>query len=1295
MAQDDFLTFVERVKQAESRGQRFGKDGKLLTSPKGAQGEMQVMPATQRKPGFGITPVRDDSPDEIARVGRDLLKALDNHYGGNKMYAAAAYNWGKSNVDKWIANGADFNKLPKETQGYLKRIQPETLPSMAKKAPADTPEVGPAVMEPPLGISASAAPAKSAAPAAVAAAPIARPEDLGSGYKAALALSFLGSEDRDRPTTDSELEDRLNETALAEFNKELEDYTPKNALADVEITALNPVKALQSSQPVEPVRMAAGGVPYNPIARVLPSARAQLESIKKDYERYNAAVPQFNAALQKYQTEVYQPYEQAINRYNAEIEAYNAGPREADFTGTAPTAPAEFSMAAPTAPSVTQAQYDQMAADAKKSAARRQMALVVASDPGRFGLSINKFFADGGEVTGQPQPENESMSSKMLKAIVPMDSRIFGSTLFGSRDPITEKNFSAEELAAMQQAVDQAAKRTGKTEKGAVDYVDYPRGEQIGPGFQPVGQTLGRFVYEKQPDGTTVIRDRYDFYNEGRKSNIESYEKMGKGEKALTVSRRMLKNLVTGNLRGIPGEVADAYIGREGRDVTIKLPPVKRAGGGEAEPTPEEIAAASRPATFNPNIARQGAAARALAAQRDVNTLPDPRTYAAVSGFLGQAPDELGFSAMHPDIKGITTAGEAGYAAGLAPVVAPVVAPIARAVGKGATALGMKAEKALEAPVTRTLEGGGRSAEMLRALGAQPSFAVPPSQPIFQHLPTSQAPFVGRLDDFVAAMPGPVQKDQFLGQLKGKFRDYDIKRAEETLADLPGNAKINPVDLLNRIKSKYDPSSFQTTVIPPKNAADFFQQMDNIFADRADDTVGRLGMIHLSHHVPPDKLLQINAAKDLESALSRASSMSDLTLVSGNLERMPIALANSVQKSDLPLSAPVKTALTDFLASNQSLFQQAGGLSQAYEMLRFPAISKKWAPLVNRHTDEIMQTTGQPWSLEISRQAQIRTIEDFFDDANQTLASYGFRPLDKPYFSSIKSPYSWYSESPMLATQLESSFKKATGLLSEGLREMSEKAKELKTLVQKDLKGVLPYRDQHASLRPSPDPIAFSRFSEHVTEIPGVGKANGIYVHELQSDRLDDIRKSGKRGGTPQADKQAVDEIDNKLAGSFVKRDQAQAQGDNEAVARLNDEIDGLSYRRARLFNRMRSGGYDVSESFANMENLPQVAQQLMAKNAVIGAIQMNKRFVAFPGEESAQSQLYEKLPRNLKDVVKDLGPGFEVRPIILQSSQGLESMHNAIVWSPEAAARLQKKGVPFKSGGMVERTYNDNRAYL
>ena len=75
----------------------------------------------------------------------------------------------------------------------------------------------------------------------------------------------------------------------------------------------------------------------------------------------------------------------------------------------------------------------------------------------------------------------------------------------------------------------------------------------------------------------------------------------------------------------------------------------------------------------NPNIQRQGARARALAAKRDVNTLPDPRTYAAISGLLGQAPDEMGFSVLNPDYEGIQRVARPAFAAGTALGIAPMM----------------------------------------------------------------------------------------------------------------------------------------------------------------------------------------------------------------------------------------------------------------------------------------------------------------------------------------------------------------------------------------------------------------------------------------------------------------------------------------------------------------------------------------------------------------------------------------------------------------------------------------------
>lgn len=126
------------VMGAESGGKRFGSDGSMLTSPKGAKGEMQVMDATNSDPGYGVTPAKDNSPDERARVGRDYLKAMIKEFDGNVPQALAAYNAGPGRVKQAIDEASKeaktgafrsgvpadlwFQKLPDETKAYVTNI---------------------------------------------------------------------------------------------------------------------------------------------------------------------------------------------------------------------------------------------------------------------------------------------------------------------------------------------------------------------------------------------------------------------------------------------------------------------------------------------------------------------------------------------------------------------------------------------------------------------------------------------------------------------------------------------------------------------------------------------------------------------------------------------------------------------------------------------------------------------------------------------------------------------------------------------------------------------------------------------------------------------------------------------------------------------------------------------------------------------------------------------------------------------------------------------------------------------
>jgi len=121
---------LKHILHKESRGRRYDKEGNLLTSSKGAMGEMQVMPATARDPGFGITPARGNDPDELRRVGEEYAKVLLNRYRDPKL-AAIAYNWGPGNTDKWLSAGADMSKLPQETRGYIQNMAQGGITNLA------------------------------------------------------------------------------------------------------------------------------------------------------------------------------------------------------------------------------------------------------------------------------------------------------------------------------------------------------------------------------------------------------------------------------------------------------------------------------------------------------------------------------------------------------------------------------------------------------------------------------------------------------------------------------------------------------------------------------------------------------------------------------------------------------------------------------------------------------------------------------------------------------------------------------------------------------------------------------------------------------------------------------------------------------------------------------------------------------------------------------------------------------------------------------------------------------------
>ena len=105
--------------------QESGGDPNAVNPRTGAIGLMQIMPATARKPGFGIKPisVRDlRDPVKNRAFGTKYINAMLGKFNGNVANALSAYNFGPAATDKWLRSGARFSGLPDETRNYIVNI---------------------------------------------------------------------------------------------------------------------------------------------------------------------------------------------------------------------------------------------------------------------------------------------------------------------------------------------------------------------------------------------------------------------------------------------------------------------------------------------------------------------------------------------------------------------------------------------------------------------------------------------------------------------------------------------------------------------------------------------------------------------------------------------------------------------------------------------------------------------------------------------------------------------------------------------------------------------------------------------------------------------------------------------------------------------------------------------------------------------------------------------------------------------------------------------------------------------
>lgn len=119
--------FVNAIMSVESGGRRYDEYGRpLKNKDSSALGEMQVTDGTAFKPDprLGVTPARDNSLEERARVGREIATKLLSIYNGDARKAALAYHKGFNGTQELLREYGDNweSALSGAEREYISRV---------------------------------------------------------------------------------------------------------------------------------------------------------------------------------------------------------------------------------------------------------------------------------------------------------------------------------------------------------------------------------------------------------------------------------------------------------------------------------------------------------------------------------------------------------------------------------------------------------------------------------------------------------------------------------------------------------------------------------------------------------------------------------------------------------------------------------------------------------------------------------------------------------------------------------------------------------------------------------------------------------------------------------------------------------------------------------------------------------------------------------------------------------------------------------------------------------------------
>jgi muramidase (phage lysozyme) len=558
--------------------------------------------------------------------------------------------------------------------------------------------------------------------------------------------------------------------------------------------------------------------------------------------------------------------------------------------------------------------------------------------------------------------------------------------------------------------------------------------------------------------------------------------------------------------------------------------------------------------------------------------------------------------------------------------------------------------------IPRGIEAVRRGAEALELPGVAqtaPIGAIMPKGRVDTSvlLPKDNKPFIGEVERIVADLPGPVTKEQFLGMMRKKGRLYETARVEQALENLPDGTKISPADLMQKLQAT-SPSRYTTEIIPP-GSNKLYNTIDNPFPSI------KPGSVNLLLDMPAEQKQMADIAamgRELPERLSRYDFLAPVI----DAQRIPEAsLALNPPASMYKKTEGLATVLTEI---GQAVGKDPAPYVEALERMAFigddlnalnvhrakiayPALTTKWDKYTKmpkeQLPDELKDGTGFVDADKLVASVYddgIKGIRSAIDNAN-FFKTYDFKDelqaLDSlealnNKFKNGKASYTQLREEAGFA---ERALTARMDMFTENLAGQAERLANNVSNLVKELPQTY-FQGTHSGIV-SRNPISFSRFVEFTPN-----QAENLQI------------------SMPDQDRGVI---------MFLE-----LQSDRQKAVRLAD---------------------DVEEAFPGMAKLPQVTQQLMIKNAIYGGAKMNKGLVLFPGSDSKQAQLYDKLGPNLKQVIKDLGPGFKAREFKFPNENGDMATRWGVYIDEDAAKRIQTQGIRFAKGGMVDKPLYDRAA--